>query len=166
MVFNQVANDQPLNGPNQPTLYMNPTTPVKLQGYNITFPGYLPWSPGSAIPFGGPQRLLQVYQDQTWLKGGHDFRFGGFVRQHRRRSDVRCVCELGRSVEHDVGRADLPGQPGPGAAQAIPDRDQPQGYPGGTYTTPVGLPSFLSKNRYNEFALYANDDWSLTSRLR
>ena len=50
---------------------------VRLQGYRIAFPGYLPWSPGSAIPFGGPQKLLQFYQDQTWIKGTHDFRFGG-----------------------------------------------------------------------------------------
>ena len=30
--------------------------------------------------------------------------------------------------------------------------------------TPVSLPSFLSNNRYNEFALYANDNWSLGNR--
>ena len=37
----------------------------------------------------------------------------------------------------------------------------PDGFPGGTYVTPVSLPSFISNNRYNEFALYANDNWSL-----
>ena len=31
--------------------------------------------------------------------------------------------------------------------------------------TPVPLPSFTSNNRYNEFALYANDNWSLTNRV-
>jgi hypothetical protein len=40
-----------------------------------------------------------------------------------------------------------------------------EGYPGGTYTTPVSLPSFTSFNRYNESPLYANDNWSLGSRL-
>ena len=34
-------------------------------------------SPGNAIPFGGPQKLLQLYQDQTWIRGKHDLRFGG-----------------------------------------------------------------------------------------
>ena len=77
VVYNQVKSDQPLNGDPQPTLYMNPTTAVRLQNYRIAFPGYLPWSPGSAIPFGGPQKLLQLYQDQTWIKGKHDIRFGG-----------------------------------------------------------------------------------------
>ena len=32
--------------------------------------------------------------------------------------------------------------------------------------TPVDFPSFLSKNRYNEFALYANDNWSVGNRLK
>ena len=75
--WNRLLGDQPLNGEFQPTLYMNPTTPVSLQGYNIAFPGYLPFNPGNAIPFGGPQKLLQLYQDQTWIRGKHDLRFGG-----------------------------------------------------------------------------------------
>ena len=53
-----------------------------------------------------------------------------------------------------------------GQLQQFQTAIDPSGYPGGTYTTPVSLPSFLSKNRYNEFALYANDDWSLTSRVK
>jgi hypothetical protein len=101
VVYNNVKNDQPLNGDPQPTLYMNPTTAVRLQNYRITFPGYLPWSPGSAIPFGGPQKLLQLYQDQTWIKGKHDIRFGG-------------------SYVHIAD--DLPRQPGAGADPAVPDR--------------------------------------------
>ncbi len=76
-VWNRLLSDQPLNGDPQPTLYMNPTTAVRLQGYRIAFPGYLPWNPGSAIPFGGPQSLLQLYQDFNLVKGRHDLRFGG-----------------------------------------------------------------------------------------
>ena len=40
----------------------------------------------------------------------------------------------------------------------------PNGYPGGTYTTPVSFPSFNSKNSYNEFALYFNDNWTEADR--
>ena len=47
----------------------------------IALPGYLPFNPGSAIPFGGPQNLAQFYQDQTWTLGDHSIRFGGsYVR--------------------------------------------------------------------------------------
>ena len=31
--------------------------------------------------------------------------------------------------------------------------------------TPVRFPSFTSFNRYNEFALYANDNWSIGDRF-
>ena len=41
----------------------------------------------------------------------------------------------------------------------------PEGYPGGTYVTPVQLPSFTSFNRYNEFGLYIADNWSVKNRL-
>src|SRR4030095_13813154 len=44
-VFSEVLNEQPTNGgPPTPRLVMNPNGPISLQGYNITFPGYLPWS--------------------------------------------------------------------------------------------------------------------------
>ena len=76
-MWNRLLSDQPLNGDPQPTLYMNPTGVARLQGIRIGFPGYLPFSPGNAIPFGGPQSLLQFYQDQTWIRGKHDLRFGG-----------------------------------------------------------------------------------------
>ena len=33
--------------------------------------------PGADLPAFGPQKLTQFYQDQTWLKGAHDIRFGG-----------------------------------------------------------------------------------------
>jgi len=42
----------------------------------------------------------------------------------------------------------------------------PNGYPGGTFVTPVEVPSFTSHNRYNEFAVYANDNWSVGNRLK
>ena len=41
----------------------------------------------------------------------------------------------------------------------------PQGYPGGTFVTPVRISELPSKNRYQEFAFYANDNWSLGSRF-
>ena len=40
-------------------------------------PGYLPLTPGNGIPFGGPQNFLQFYQDFSWTKGRHTFRYGG-----------------------------------------------------------------------------------------
>jgi hypothetical protein len=165
IVWNRLNGDQPLNGDYQPTLYMNPTTPVSLQGYDIGFPGYLPWSPGNAIPFGGPQKLLQLYQDQTWIRGKHDFRFGG---SYVHISDDRTFGAYGNAVEAlNSTSAALPSLDNfvLGRLAQFQSAINPEGFPGGTYTTPVSLPSFTSFNRYNEFALYANDNWSLRNNV-
>ena len=166
VVWNRLYGDQPLNGDPGPTLYMNPTTSVRVQGYRIAYPGYLPWNPGSAIPFGGPQQLLQAYQDFNWVKGRHDLRIGGSfthikdtarsapTRTRSRRSArvTNNTTSLNNFVTGNLGRFQV----------AI----NPQGYPGGTYTTPVGFPSFTSNNTYNEFAVYGNDTWSVSDRLK
>lgn len=161
LVFNQVANDQPINGDPQPTLYMNPTTAVRLQGYRISFPGYLPWSPGNAIPFGGPQRLLQLYHDQTWVSGQHDFRFGG---SYVHMTDDRTFGAYENAVESLNTQSNALTSLDNfviGQIRRFQTAINPEGYPGGTYTTPVKLPSFLSNNRYSEYALYADDDWNI-----
>jgi outer membrane receptor protein involved in Fe transport len=166
VVYNQVKNDQPLNGPPQPTLYMNPTTAVRLQNYRITFPGYLPWSPGSAIPFGGPQKLIQIYQDQTWIKGKHDFRFGG---SYNHIADDRTFGAYANSVEAlNTTSAALTSLDNLvlGQIRRFQTAINPGGYPGQTYTTPAPLPSFTSYNKYNEFAFYANDNWAVSNRIK
>lgn len=165
VVWNRLLSDQPLNGEPQPTLYMNPTGVARLQGFRIGFPGYLPFSPGSAIPFGGPQSLLQLYQDQTWIKGKHDLRFGGsFVHI----SDDRTFGAYANAVESlNTTSVILPSLDNfvLGQIRQFQTAINPAGYPGGTYVTPVSLPSFTSFNRYDEFALYANDNWSIKDRL-
>ena len=53
--LNRLLEDQPLGDqPAGPTLYLRQSA-QRLGGTRIAFPGYLPFSPGSAIPFGGPQ---------------------------------------------------------------------------------------------------------------
>ena len=164
-VFNRLLEDQPLNGDFTPTLYMNPTNPIRLQGDRIAFPGYLPWSPGNAIPFGGPQRLFQIDQDQTWLKGKHDLRMGGnFVRIE----DDRTFGAYANAVQSlTVSSSALPSLDNfvLGQIERFNVAINPAGFPGGTYVTPVQLPSFTSFNRYNEFGLYVNDNWSIRDRL-
>ena len=165
LVWNRLENDEPLNGDPQPTLYMNPTTAIRLQGYRIGFPGYLPWSPGSAIPFGGPQQLLQLYQDQTWIRGRHDIRFGG---SYVHIADDRTFGAFANSVAAlNTTSAAIPSLDNfvLGQIRRFQTAINPGGYPGGSYVTPVSLPSFTSYNRYNEFALYVNDDWSLGNRV-
>ena len=145
---------------------MNPTTAVRLQGYRIAFPGYLPWNPGSAIPFGGPQQQLAFYQDFNWVKGRHDLRFGGY---YMHMNDDRTFGAYANSVQSlNTTSAALPSLDNfvRGQIRRYQGAINPNGFPGGTYTTPVGFPSFTSYNKYDEFALYANDTWSITDRLK
>ena len=110
-----------------------------IQGVNVAFPGYLPYNPGSAIPFGGPQKLLQVYQDFNWVKGRHDVRVGGsFVHMTDDRTFgayENPVQTLGSSAGQGLDnlvRGQITNY------QAAVD---PQGkYPGQTITLPVELP--------------------------
>ena len=165
VVWNRLLQDQPLNGDPQPTLFMNTTTAVRLQNYRIAFPGYLPWSPGSAIPFGGPQKLAQFYQDQTWIKGRHDFRFGGsyvHIADDRTFGAYANAVEALNSTSAAIPSLDFFVL---GQLRSFQTAINPKGYPGGTYTTPVELPSFTSFNRYNEYALYFNDNLRAANRL-
>jgi outer membrane receptor protein involved in Fe transport len=167
VVWNRLLSDQPLNGDPQPTLYMNPTAVVRLQGNRITFPGYLPWSPGSAIPFGGPQKLLQLYQDFNWVTGNHDIRFGGsytHINDDRTfGAYANSVQALARTSGQNITSLNNFVTGNLGSFNAAID---PDGYPGGTYTTPVSFPNFNSINTYDEFGIYVNDTWSVTSRLK
>src|SRR5260370_30871502 len=47
------------------------------QTHTVGLPGYLPFSPGSGVPFGGPQNFVKAYRDVPGVKGRHTFRFGG-----------------------------------------------------------------------------------------
>ncbi len=53
------------SNPVGPTLYTSTAALPALPGTNgaLVFPGYSETTPGTAIPFGGPQNLYQFYED-------------------------------------------------------------------------------------------------------
>jgi hypothetical protein len=163
-VFNRLFNEQPLGEqPDSPTLYMRSTV-TRLNGVRINFPGYLPFAPGSAIPFGGPQRLYQFYQDANWSLGDHDVRFGGsYVNIQDDRTFgayQNSVQTLGSSVQNAMDNLVL------GQLLSFQGAIDPHGkYPLDTLTLPARQPNFTRNNRYHEFALYGNDSWRMGSRL-
>ncbi len=166
-VYNRLNNNQPLGGNAAgPTLYLGSGTSASRlpTGDLIALPGYLPFNPGSAIPFGGPQNLAQFYQDQTWSFGSHAFRFGGsFVRILDNRTFgayENAVEQLGSSLGNGLDNF-VSGQ-----YRTFQTAIDPQGhFPGETITLPVSQPQFFRNNRYNEGALYVNDSWKVHPRL-
>jgi outer membrane receptor protein involved in Fe transport len=165
IVWNRLFEEQPVNGPSEPRLMMNPNGTNTLLGYRITFPGYLPWNPSSDIPFGGPQQLLQLYHDQTWLRGVHDIRFGG---SYVHIADDRTFSAYSNAVESlSISNNALNSLNNfvTGTIERFQAAINPNGFPGGTFVTPVQQPSFTSHNKYDEFALYLQDNWSFNDRV-
>ena len=139
-------------------LMMTPTVDQVWAAFTSRCRGICRYSPGSAIPFGGPQTLLQFHHDQTLLKGRHDLRFGG---SYARIMDDRTfgayqesVMTLGSNVSDGMENL-MRGQ----LHQFEGAVDPRGGFPGQTITLPVQAPDFTRHNRYNDYALYANDGW-------
>ena len=163
--YNRLTTDQPLGAaPIGPTLYMSANGAVALQGQNIAFPGYSEFSPGNAIPFGGPQNFGVLSQDVTRIWGKHNIRFGGqftYIQDNRTFGAYEEAVEgLGTSVGNDLSNF-LSGQ-----IHEFEAAVNPQGkFPGQTVTLPVGPPNFSRSNRYKEGALYVQDTWKVTPRM-
>ena len=158
LAFNRVNTGSPLGEqPVGPTLYLA-TTRQNINGVLVGLPGYLPFTPGSAIPAQGPTNTWQFYQDMNYQAGSHQFRFGGslfYIQQNRSFGAFQnSVQTLGTNLA--TGTANLV------AGQLLNFRVavDPQGhFPGDTVTTPLSEPSFIRYNRYNEWAAYFNDSW-------
>ncbi|ABF42507.1 Cna B-type protein [Candidatus Koribacter versatilis Ellin345] len=183
IIYNRLNNQQPLGAaPIAPTLYSQANTVPRINGAELLYPGYLPFSPGNAIPFGGPQNLYQLYQDFSWTKGKHQFRFGGDYIQTRD-NRVFGAYETAVSILSN-GNADrainnlfsAASGGGDGTLDLFEVGVNPQGaYPCPRYltpkpaycqyTTPVGPPSFSRNNGYNDGAWYVQDSWKIHPRV-
>ncbi len=170
VVFNRLTNMQPgLTGRGVvPTMYANTTGPVAIGADLVAFPGYNPFTPGNGGAAGGPQNLMQLYEDLSYSRAGHSFRFGAtYVYQRDNRT----------FAAYQTASDGLAGQGGLGPAVSallggnfndINVAVDPQGkFPCAVNPTdcnvklPVGSPNFSRSNRYHEFALYAQDSWKV-----
>ena len=180
LVFNRLNQQQGLNAeqPDQPTLYFFSTGQARINTFLVRLPGYLPTSPGSAIPFGGPQNFVQAYQDLNWTKGNHQWRFGGqyvHIRDNRTFGAYQnAVAVLGSTNAQALSNLQS-GNLISFTVAVNPQgklpcfRDQLTGAtiqtPECTVQTPLGSPNFSRSNRYHEWAAYANDSWKIKPRL-
>jgi hypothetical protein len=163
--FNRLTNQQPLGtAPISPTLYMSATGEVSIAGLAVSFPGYSEYSPGNAIPFGGPQNFGVLTEDVSKVKGTHNIRFGGlftYIQDDRTFGAYEEAIEgLGTSVSNDLSQFYA------GTIHEFEAAIYPQGkFPGQTLTLPVGPPNFSRSNRYKEGALYAQDSWKVARHV-
>lgn len=173
IVFNRLNNLQPLGAaPVGPTLFMFSNTTGNVDGVSLAFPGYGPFSPGNAIPFGGPQNFVQAYQDLNSQHGRHGFRFGGsytYIRDNRTFGAYQEAVETLSTSNFRTGVENfLNGNLAQFQAAVYPQGKFPCAGPpiqACTLQLPVGPPVFARSNRYHEFGAYFQDSWKTTNRL-
>src|SRR3989441_5482560 len=165
LVYNRLNDVQPLGSkPVGPTFFLTNTNFQQIGGHSVAFPGYLPYTPGNGIPFGGPQNLGQGYEDLSLTRGQHTLRFGGqyvYIQDNRTFGAYEEATEaIGSNVRGALNNLVT------GNVFQFQVAVFPQGkFPGATLTLPVGPPQFSRSNRYNDWALYFNDSWRATPKL-
>ncbi|HXG91290.1 MAG TPA: TonB-dependent receptor [Blastocatellia bacterium] len=168
LVFNRLNQQQPLNQnqPPVPTFFFRTNVVLSIEGTSVALPGYLPFSPGSAIPFGGPQNFLQTHHDVNWTRGAHQFRFGGLyihIRDNRTFGAFQNAVAAFGTTSTTTGLNNFV----QGNLRRFQVAINPQGQtePGAAISLPVEFPNFSRSNRYHEFAGYAQDSWRLRQNL-
>lgn len=179
--YNRLNLVQPLGtAPIGPGLYLNKAnTASTIAGIDVMLPGYLPTTPGNAIPFGGPQNIYQLNDDLTVTRGNHTLKFGGEYLQLR---DNRVfgayetsVEQLGQSHTGDGVAALMAGsvfsfQGAVDPKGAFPCAHDPNtgaviSTPSCQISLPVSSPAFGRNNTFNDGAVYGQDTWKVSQRL-
>jgi len=177
LVFNRYTDVEPLGTqPASPSLYIGSLAETYLLDHPVALPGYLPFSPGSGVPFGGPQNFVEAYEDVSKVIGKHDFRFGGsytYLRDNRTFGayetpgaalgsagsvQILGVDDLLDGLLHTFQSAINPQGKFPCVNPSAPD-------PSCIVQLPVEQPNFSRSNRYNEFGFYAQDSVKMTRRF-
>jgi hypothetical protein len=164
VAFNRLRTDSPLGEqPVGPTLYFLTRAAAIGQDF-IALPGYLPFSPGAAIPATGPLNQLQFNEDINFLRGKHAFRFGGqYVYNQTNRTFgafQNSVETLSTTVGKGLDNLLL------GKLFQFQGAIDPKGkFPGESVTLPATQPNFSRSFRYHEWAAYFNDAWKLHPRV-
>ena len=179
VVYNRLTQQQPLGAaPLTPGLFVDAAVDAISGNYQYVFPGYVQTSTANALPFGGPQNLYQVYDDVSWTKGKHQFKFGGqYV--HTRDNRVFGAYENAVQILGNNSVADGIQHLIDGNVFQFEAAVDPQGaFPCSknalgkytvtsdcTFNLPGTSPSFARNFRYHDMAFYAQDSWKFTPRF-
>jgi outer membrane receptor protein involved in Fe transport len=152
-----------------PTLYLFQAfgaTNDDQDGSPYALPGFAPFSPGGGLPIFGTQQILDAKPNLSWTTGNHSFRFGAqyvFIQDKEHFGAYEGASYfLSAGASLTTALANLVA----GNAQLLNVAIDPQGKtPGGTINLPVKSPNFERTNRFQEYGLYALDNWRVFSNL-
>ena len=158
---------------------------VSVHGEPVQLPGFFDFNIGTGgLPFGGPQNSLQINEDLSWSRGRHNLKFGGqfnYIQLNRGygayeqgyeslgKSNVAngldglangTVYEFEKAV-NPAGKFPCAVGPYTGGGSA----GNPIITPACSLSYPLSDPSFNRSDRYNDWSLYAQDSWRVTSRF-
>ncbi|MGA2961639.1 MAG: carboxypeptidase regulatory-like domain-containing protein [Candidatus Korobacteraceae bacterium] len=172
--LNQTYNQAALSVPE--LLLSNGAT---VNGQSVIFPGM--WAQFAGVggePYGGPQNMLQLTQDFSWNKGKHLMRYGGqfnYIQNNRTYGYANQALELlgfdpasglDAMLSGNLAFFNVAVNP---QGKTLPCYNDPtNGYvitQGCLLNLPVTSPSFSRSYRYQDFAVYAQDNWRASQRL-
>ena len=175
--YNRLGQLQPMGtAPIGPTLYTTIGSTSSLGGSSIVYPGYSGFSPGGAIPFGGPQNLTQINEDVNKSFCKHSLRFGGlytYLQDNRAFAAYStAVAALGTSqataldglVTGQLKQFEVAVYP-QGEYPCVNGPTGPIVTPDCTLKLPLGPPNFTRSNAVHEAGLYVQDSWKVKSGL-
>lgn len=166
IAVNRLKYEQPLGSAGSvPGLSFFGSTQPTIDGYDITLPGYSTTG-STALPFGGPQNVYQIYQDGTYLWRKHELRFGGlysYTQDNRTYGAYQNSAQvLGSGTNFGLALDNLV----KGKLYSFTGSIDPRGkFPGETLQLPAEAPNFTRSNRYHEAAAYLNDGWRIRRNL-
>jgi len=155
------------------------TSGATLNGVAVQLPGlWAQFAGAGGEPYGGPQNIIQLNQDLSWIKGRHTMRFGG---QYEYEQSNRAYGAYAQGLE-ELGTSTSQGFDNlvAGDLALFQAAINPQGKfpcsrsltdnsliatPSCEITLPATSPSFSRSYRYNDWAIYAQDSFRLTHRL-
>src|SRR5260370_27509357 len=163
---------------NAPTLLfdVNATDPVS--GSPINLPGFYNQNPANGgLPFGGPQNTVQINQDLSVVKGKHTAQFGAQIIYIQDNNAYGAYAQAGEQLGNSPTQGLQNLQSGNlfkfsaavnpnGALPCV--KNQYTGAltqtPGCSSNLPASAPSFARRERFHDWAAYAQDAWKATSK--
>lgn len=164
---------------NVPTLFNSVNAVIPGTNEYINLPGFYNTNPANGgLPYGGPQNTVQLNQDLSYVTGKHAMQFGGQILYIQDNNAYGAYAQAGEQLGKNLTSGLLALQSGDlfefeaavNPNGALPCVRNP--YTGTleqtnacSITLPASSPSFARSERFHDWAVYAQDQYKVTSKF-